>query len=223
MSCWGFLAWRAITVRYKQTSIGVLWAFIRPFLTMVIVSVGFGRIAKLPSDHLPYAVLTFSALLPWQFFSTASADAASAVVGTAHDVKIDFLRHRPHVCAIMFVIPSTRMTTTVISSPGFRTRLMRVCVEALRVYTHRVPFKRGRGIFIRLIELLKRRGWPAPAFDIGEGLVMEFEPSLIGWTLFESGEWEPLQTSVFLPLVQAGGVVVNVGANTGYYALLAVC
>ena len=113
------------------------------------------------------------------------------------------------------------MTTTVTSPPGFRAWIMRVCAAALRIYTRYVPFNRGRGIFIRLIELLKRRGWPAPSIDIGEGLVMEFEPSLIGWTLFESGEWEPLQTSVFLPLVPQGGVVVNVGANTGYYALLA--
>lgn len=98
---------------------------------------------------------------------------------------------------------------------------MRVCISALRFYTRHVPVKRGRGIFIRLIEILKRRGWPAPSIEIGEGLVMEFEPSLIGWTLFESGQWEPLQASVFLPLVPLGGVVVNVGANTGYYALLA--
>jgi len=61
-----FFAWRDIVVRYKQTSIGVLWAFIRPFLTMVIFTVVFGRIAKLPSDGVPYAVFTFTALLPWQ-------------------------------------------------------------------------------------------------------------------------------------------------------------
>jgi hypothetical protein len=89
----GFLAWRYITVRSKQTSIGVLWAFIRPFLTMVIFSVVFGRIVKLPSNHVPYAVLTFSALLPWQFFSTAFADAANAVVGNGYMItKIYFPR-----------------------------------------------------------------------------------------------------------------------------------
>jgi lipopolysaccharide transport system permease protein len=89
----GFLAWRDIVVRYKQTSIGVLWAFIRPFLTMVIFTVVFGRIAKLPSDHVPYAVLTFTALLPWQFFSTAFSDAAGAVVGNGHMItKIYFPR-----------------------------------------------------------------------------------------------------------------------------------
>src|SRR5437763_3826286 len=89
----GFLAWRDVVVRYKQTAVGVLWAFIRPFLTMVIFSVVFGRIAKLPSDHVPYAVLTFTALLPWQFFATAFAEAANAVVGNGYMItKIYFPR-----------------------------------------------------------------------------------------------------------------------------------
>jgi FkbM family methyltransferase len=98
---------------------------------------------------------------------------------------------------------------------------MNACASALHVYTRYAPFKRGRGAFIRPIEFLKRHGWPAPLIEIGEGLVMEFEPSLIGWTLFERGEWEPLQTALLVSLFQPGGVVVNVGANTGYYSLLA--
>ena len=88
-----FFAWRDIVVRYKQTSIGVLWAFIRPFLTMVIFTVVFGRIAKLPSDGVPYAVFTFTALLPWQFFATAYAEAASSIVGNSYMItKIYFPR-----------------------------------------------------------------------------------------------------------------------------------
>ncbi|HXH40014.1 MAG TPA: FkbM family methyltransferase [Thermoanaerobaculia bacterium] len=98
---------------------------------------------------------------------------------------------------------------------------MNACASALRLYTHHAPFKRGRGAFIRIIELLKRRGWPPPLTDIGEGVAMEFEPSLLGWTLFETGHWEALQTAACLSLIQPGGVVLNVGANTGYYALLA--
>lgn len=89
----GFLAWRDVAVRYKQTAIGVLWAFIRPFLTMVVFTVIFGRMAKLPSDGVPYAILVFTAQLPWQFFATAFPEAASAVVGNAHMVqKIYFPR-----------------------------------------------------------------------------------------------------------------------------------
>ena len=89
----GFLAWRDIVIRYKQTTIGVLWAFIRPMLTMVIFTVVFGRIAKLPSENVPYAVFSFTALLPWQFFSTAFAEAANSIVGNGHMIsKIYFPR-----------------------------------------------------------------------------------------------------------------------------------
>ncbi len=89
----GYLAWRDIVVRYKQTSIGVLWAFLRPFLTMVIFTVVFGRIAKLPSEGVPYAVFTFIALLPWQFFATAFSETAMSVVGNGYMItKIYFPR-----------------------------------------------------------------------------------------------------------------------------------
>jgi lipopolysaccharide transport system permease protein len=89
----GFLAWRDIAVRYKQTVVGAGWAFIRPLLTMVIFTVIFGKVAKLPSDNVPYAILTFTALLPWQFFATAFGDAANSIVGNGHMVtKIYFPR-----------------------------------------------------------------------------------------------------------------------------------
>jgi lipopolysaccharide transport system permease protein len=89
----GFLAWRDVVVRYKQTYIGAGWAFIRPFLTMVIFTIIFGKIAGLPSDGVPYPILTFTALLPWQLFATAFAEAASSVVGNAHMItKIYFPR-----------------------------------------------------------------------------------------------------------------------------------
>src|SRR5579872_5091394 len=66
------LAWRDLAVRYKQTVIGVIWAIIRPFLTMVVFTVVFGRIAKLPTDgNAPYALMVFAAILPWTFFSTS--------------------------------------------------------------------------------------------------------------------------------------------------------
>jgi FkbM family methyltransferase len=93
--------------------------------------------------------------------------------------------------------------------------------RGLRFYTAYSPFKRGRGFFIRTIELLKRRGWPSPLSPIGDGLVMEFEPSLLGWTIFERGDWEPEQTAIVLKLLHPGAVVLDVGANTGYYALIA--
>src|SRR6204780_5396367 len=75
------LAWRDLTVRYKQTVIGVLWALIRPLLTMVVFTVIFGRIAKLPSDGVaPYALMVSAGILPWTFFSTGLSKASNSLV-----------------------------------------------------------------------------------------------------------------------------------------------
>jgi lipopolysaccharide transport system permease protein len=78
-----FLVWRDIKVRYKQTVLGVLWAVIQPVGTMVLFTVIFGRLAKLPSDGVPYPIFTLAALLPWQLFSSALLGAANSVVGSA--------------------------------------------------------------------------------------------------------------------------------------------
>src|ERR1017187_2503929 len=88
------LAWRDLSVRYKQTVIGVLWALIRPFLTMLVFTVLFGRIAKLPSDGTtPYALMVFAGLLPWTFFSTGLADASNSLVNNANLIsKVYFPR-----------------------------------------------------------------------------------------------------------------------------------
>ncbi len=76
-----FLAWRDILVRYKQTVIGIAWAVLRPLLTMVIFTIIFGKLAKLPSDAgAPYAIMVFAAMLPWQFFSTSFAEAGNSLV-----------------------------------------------------------------------------------------------------------------------------------------------
>ena len=74
------LAWRDISVRYKQTAIGVIWAILRPFLAMIIFTVVFGRIAKMPSNGIPYPILVFAAMLPWQFFSNALLEASNSLV-----------------------------------------------------------------------------------------------------------------------------------------------
>jgi lipopolysaccharide transport system permease protein len=79
-----FLAWRDILVRYKQTAIGVAWALIRPFLTMVVFSVVFGSLAKLPSGGVPYPILVYSAMLPWQFFSNALSECSNSLIGNAN-------------------------------------------------------------------------------------------------------------------------------------------
>lgn len=78
-----FLTWRDILVRYKQTALGVAWAVLRPLVTVLIFSLVFGRLAKLPSEGVPYALLVAAAILPWQFFANAFSDASNSVVGNA--------------------------------------------------------------------------------------------------------------------------------------------
>lgn len=83
-----------MSVRYKQTVIGVAWALIRPFLTMIVFTVIFGTIAKLPSDgSAPYALLVFAGMLPWTFFSTALSEASNSLVANANLIsKVYFPR-----------------------------------------------------------------------------------------------------------------------------------
>ena len=88
------LAWRDISVRYKQTIIGVVWAILRPFLTMVVFTVIFGRLAKLPSDgDAPYALMVFAGMLPWTLFATALGEASNSLIGNANLIsKVYFPR-----------------------------------------------------------------------------------------------------------------------------------
>jgi lipopolysaccharide transport system permease protein len=88
-----FLAWRDVSVRYKQTAIGVAWAVIRPLITMVVLVVIFGKVAKLPSGGLPYPLLVLSGMLAWQLFATGFSAASESVVGNANLIsKIYFPR-----------------------------------------------------------------------------------------------------------------------------------
>src|SRR5882762_3227500 len=88
-----FLAWRDVLVRYKQTVVGIAWAVIRPFLTMIVLSVLFGGLAKMPSGGVPYPLLVFAAMLPWQFFANALADSSTSLVSNANLIsKIYFPR-----------------------------------------------------------------------------------------------------------------------------------
>ncbi|WP_103669583.1 ABC transporter permease [Pseudanabaena sp. BC1403] len=88
-----FLAWRDILVRYKQTAIGITWALIRPFLTMVVFTVVFGQLAKLPDQGVPYPILVFAGMLPWQFFSNALGECSNSLVGNANLIsKVYFPR-----------------------------------------------------------------------------------------------------------------------------------
>ena len=88
-----FLAWRDILVRYKQTVVGVAWAVIRPLLTMLVLTIVFGRLAKMPSGGAPYPIMVFCALLPWQFFATAMAESGNSLVANRNMIaKVYFPR-----------------------------------------------------------------------------------------------------------------------------------
>jgi lipopolysaccharide transport system permease protein len=88
-----FLAWRDLLVRYKQTVIGVAWALLRPFLTMVVFTIVFGKFANLPSEGVPYPILVFVGLLPWQFFSNALSESSMSLVSNSNLItKIYFPR-----------------------------------------------------------------------------------------------------------------------------------
>ena len=78
-----FLAWRDILVRYKQTVIGIVWALGRPLITMLVFTLVFSKLAKLPSDGVPYPILVLAALLPWQFFSSAFSGAGDSLISNA--------------------------------------------------------------------------------------------------------------------------------------------
>jgi len=101
------LAWRDIAVRYKQTLIGVTWAVLRPFLTMVVFSVIFGRVAKLPSDgNTPYPLLVFAGMLPWYLFSSALTGAADSLLSNSNLIgKVYFPR---------IVVPSAAIVVALV-------------------------------------------------------------------------------------------------------------
>jgi lipopolysaccharide transport system permease protein len=77
-----FLVWRDIKVRYKQTALGATWAVIQPFFTMVVFSVFFGYLAKVPSDNIPYPIFSFAALVPWTFFAGGLSQSSNSLVGS---------------------------------------------------------------------------------------------------------------------------------------------
>jgi len=83
----GIFVWRDLKVRYRQTVIGVLWAIIQPVLTMVLFSVFFGSLAKVPSDNFPYPIFSFAALVPWTFFSNSINLASNSIVNSAEMIK----------------------------------------------------------------------------------------------------------------------------------------
>jgi lipopolysaccharide transport system permease protein len=100
------LAWRDILVRYKQTIIGVTWSVLRPLLTMIVFTIVFGRLAKMPSEGVAYPILVFAAMLPWQFFSNTVNEGGNSLISNANMIsKVYFPR---------IIIPTTAMIVSLI-------------------------------------------------------------------------------------------------------------
>jgi len=88
-----FLVWRNVKIRYKQTALGASWAIIQPFMTMLVFSLFFGRLAKVPSDNVPYPIFSFAGLVPWTFFANSLSLASNSLIGSAHLItKVYFPR-----------------------------------------------------------------------------------------------------------------------------------
>ena len=100
------LSWRDILVRYKQTVIGIAWSVLRPLLTMIVFTIVFGKLAKMPSDGMPYPILVFSAMLPWQFFSNTLSEGGNSLLNNEKLIsKVYFPR---------IIIPTTSMIVSLI-------------------------------------------------------------------------------------------------------------
>src|SRR3974390_248119 len=121
-----FLAWRDLLVRYKQTVVGVAWSLIRPLLTMVVLTVVFGKFGKMPSGGVPYPILVFCGMLPWQFFATALSESGNSLVTNSNLIsKVYFPR---------LVIPASSVITGFVDFV-----LSGVILVALLLWYHFMP------------------------------------------------------------------------------------
>ena len=110
-----YLVWRDIKVRYRQTAIGAAWAIIQPFMTMVVFSVFLGKLAKVPSDGVPYPLFAFAALVPWAFFATALTQSATSLVSSGHLItKVYFPRLLVPLARVLGGLPDLGLSFLVL-------------------------------------------------------------------------------------------------------------
>ena len=101
-----FLAWRDLLVRYKQTVVGVAWSLIRPILTMLVLTIVFGKLGNMPSGGVPYPLLVLCGMLPWQFFSTALSECGNSLINNSNLIsKVYFPR---------LVVPASSVITSLV-------------------------------------------------------------------------------------------------------------
>ncbi|MCL5781983.1 MAG: ABC transporter permease [Patescibacteria group bacterium] len=121
-----FFSWRDLKVRYKQTVVGILWAIIQPFITMVVFSVFFGSLAKVPSDNVPYPIFVYTGLLFWQFFSDSLGDVSNSLIGNQSIItKVYFPR---------LILPISSVITKLVDLS-----IGAVILAGLMIYYHITP------------------------------------------------------------------------------------
>jgi len=110
-----FLTWRDVKVRYKQTVLGAAWAVIQPFFTMVVFSLFFGKLAKMPSDGIPYPIFAYAALVPWNFFAHGLSQSSDSLVGSANLIKkVYFPRLAIPIAAVLSGVVDFSIAFTVL-------------------------------------------------------------------------------------------------------------
>ena len=146
-----FLAWRDLLVRYKQTAVGVLWALIRPILTIIILTFAFGKIGKVSSDGVPYPILVCCGTLPWLFFASAISECGNSLVTSSNLIsKVYFPR---------LIIPASSVITCFVDF-----LISVVIFIGLAIWYHFVPS--GNVVFLPLFILL------VIALSLGAGVWM---------------------------------------------------
>ena len=115
-----FLVWRDIKVRYRQSVIGAVWAVIQPIMTMIVFSVFLGRLAKVPSDGVPYPIFAFAALVPWAFFANGLTLSANSLVASGHLItKVYFPRLLVPLARVLSVLPDVGLSVAVLLAMVF--------------------------------------------------------------------------------------------------------
>jgi len=151
-----FLTWRDIKIRYKQTALGAVWAIIQPLFPMLVFTLFFGRLAKVPSDGIPYSVFAYAGLLPWTYFASAVGNSSTSIVGSSNLIsRVYFPR---------MIIPASAVLASLVDF------LIAFVMLGVLMVWHRIPLTPATLMLVPLIALLT-------VISLGIGMLFS------GWTV----------------------------------------
>ena len=151
-----FLTWRDIKIRYKQTALGAIWAIIQPLFPMLVFTLFFGRLAKVPSDGIPYSVFAYAGLLPWTYFASAVGNSSTSIVGSSNLIsRVYFPR---------MIIPASAVLASLMDF------LIAFVMLGVLMVWHRIPLTPAALMLIPLVALLT-------VISLGVGMLFS------GWTV----------------------------------------